>query len=429
VKRLNWGPWGSCAVLCVAAALVAGCSDRERIRVSDDTNVQAFGTLQLPLVTPLQSQYRLRDALFDISTRAQVAVATLDSESDPDASSLSLDLQPGSYQINLRDGWRLEQLGDAGAAATSAALLTQNPLAFDVANASVTELVYSFTTNQGLVTFGRGSVSVSVQVTPVEALASCSILDTSSCPSGQTCLLANDGGRTFCAEPGALKVGAPCSSEQCVAGAQCLALDSQQPDDKVCTRFCDPASPRPGCDCRALASPVGVGVCMPRAPGGQFSFSGIANDLPIAALEGWSLCYADTFGDFGSIDTLLSQCNEGQLLLGCRVAGSDTLQLAANAPASDVTFDTGTGNDPHVANGVGWYFSTEWSWGFAPEGAPIERNSCDVVSSPLSGTDLGDGSQRLCFHTGGGALNSGWRCGSNTDLNDSSFERLVFQAP
>jgi len=49
-------------------------------------------------------------------------------------------------------------------------------------------------------------------------------------------------------------------------------------------------------------------------------------------------------------------------LLGCRPVGSPDLQIAAHAARADVLFYTGTSNTPHVANDVGWYFNSNWSW-------------------------------------------------------------------
>ncbi len=431
MKTHNRTRWVSSTILCLAAVAALGCNS-DRLEVIDLSNEgasdeQAFGTLRVPLVTPVQNQYRLRAAVFDI-TRGFVSVVTLDSEVDPDAESLDTELAQGFYEINLREGWQLEELTPGGAVPVSAALVTQNPQSFEVRNAQVTDVVYTFTTDAGTVTFGRGAVSVSVQVTPPETLPPCDLLSPFSCPFGQTCLLADNEGRTFCAESGSLNVGEPCSSEQCVAGAQCLALDSSQPDQKVCTQFCDARFPQFGCDCQALVAPEGVGVCTPSDAGDVFAFSGIANDLPISSLTGWSLCHADSFGASTFIGDILAACGSGQLMLACRLSGSDILQVAAHAPAADVTFDTGFENTPHVANGVGWYFNNEASWGFAPEGAPIERNSCDTVSSDIGSQQFGDGHQRLCFHTGGGALQPGWRCGNDTFLGDG-FERLVFSAP
>jgi len=266
----RWMRWALQLALGVA---VAGCGTRGEQTATEATETseareQAYGSLHLPLVTPEQAAFRLRGARFAI-TRANATVLTLDSESDPGAVSLDAELLQGAYEITLADGWVLERQGDAGAGPVPAALLTANPLAFEVENARVTEIVYAFTTEQGVVTFGRGEASVSFQVTAATPSSTCSVLQRSSCPDEQTCLLAGDTGRTFCAQPGALPVGAPCSSEQCVAGAQCLSTDPSHPEQRMCARFCNPASSF--CGCQGLSVDPGIGLCTQVTSGTAFS--------------------------------------------------------------------------------------------------------------------------------------------------------------
>jgi hypothetical protein len=219
-----------------------------------------LGSLSIPLVTPEEEQFRLESALFDIS-RLGSPVVTLDSDADPDATSLDAELLQGTYSIELRDGWVLESAAPDGGVSTpvSAALLSLNPREFEIEDAEVTELVYEFTTDQGVVRFGRGVGSVSVAVAPTAPSAECSVLDRTSCPNGRTCLLAGDSGRTFCAQPGSLRAGSPCTSDQCVAGTQCLALDPESPDERVCARFCNPDSVF--CGCQGLAGNPEIGIC------------------------------------------------------------------------------------------------------------------------------------------------------------------------
>jgi hypothetical protein len=69
---------------------------------------------------------------------------------------------------------------------------------------------------------------------------------------------------------------------------------------------------------------------------------------------------------------------------------------------------------------VGWYFNTSYSWGFVRQGNTVSRNSCDTDTS-------GADAERMCWHTGSNTINSGWRCGTTTDLNgDASWERLIY---
>lgn len=172
---------------------------------------------------------------------------------------------------------------------------------------------------------------------------------------------------------------------------------------------------------------LALGLCVAR-PDASFAFAGVQTNLPVSSLSGWSLCYSDVYSNSGtSVASILTDCDKAHLLLACRQTGSPTLLVAAHAPRADVTFDTGTSNTPHDANGVGWYFSDSYSWGFAPQGDPISRTSCDTVASSFNPSGP-DPDQRLCWHSSSGSIQGGWRCGTADSLNSSSaYERLVFE--
>ena len=117
------------------------------------------------------------------------------------------------------------------------------------------------------------------------------------------------------------------------------------------------------------------------------------------------------------------------MMLAGGVTGSDTLSLLAWANETDVMFATGTNNTTHNANGAEWYFDPNWSWGFAPAGAAVNLSSCDIAES----TSFGTGptvNERLCWHTGSGTLNGGWRVGAADFLNfgTTGYTRYVFTA-
>jgi hypothetical protein len=310
---------------------------------------EGVGSLLLPLVTPDGVQHRLRNAVFDV-TRGGAPVLSLASEVDPDAEQLTADLSPGSYQILLSNGWSLERLEPGGGATpVRAALITQNPASFAVRNDRVTTVAFTFTTAGGTVTFGEGSVSVRLGVADPASLGSCDVANQSGCSNGQHCLFTGSGEQTFCATPGDLEVGAPCSSEQCVFGAQCLSLDPAAPDASTCTQLCNPEFPPFGCDCRGLSFGDDIGVCGPppagacdlidqtgcpegqacQFPGGSFGTCG----TPGALADGDSCfgeeCAAglDCFGDdpeFGIPGTCFRFCD-------------------LQAPACEFCFDVGTG--------------------------------------------------------------------------------------
>ncbi|MBM4320855.1 MAG: hypothetical protein FJ125_13100, partial [Deltaproteobacteria bacterium] len=108
-------------------------------------------------------------------------------------------------------------------------------------------------------------------------------------------------------------------------------------------------------------------------------FAGIQRALPDVELSGWHRCWAGPYSGTGeNIAQILQRCTGERLMLGCRKAGARLLTLAALAERDDVLFDCG--QQPgcaHEANGVAWYFSSNWSWGFAPAGLDVQRSTCD----------------------------------------------------
>ena len=110
--------------------------------------------------------------------------------------------------------------------------------------------------------------------------------------------------------------------------------------------------------------------------------------------------------------------------MACRPTGAATYTLLAMGPRLDVLFDCGSQNNcTEQSNGVGWYYSTSYSWGFAPGGQSVNRSSCDYNDGSQQSPEL-----RMCWHTGGGNINQGYRCGAN-DLNGGfNWERVVYEA-
>jgi len=144
-------------------------------------------------------------------------------------------------------------------------------------------------------------------------------------------------------------------------------------------------------------------------------------NVPAASLAGWTACYTGKFNEnTPTVASVLAACTKANLMLACRPVGAANFTLLAHAPRVDVIKDTGQGNVVTVSNGSGWYFNNSWSWGFAKQGDAVARNSCDTqnVNPTL----------RQCWHTGGGNMNSGYRCGSNFLNGNAGWERVVLQA-
>lgn len=137
--------------------------------------------------------------------------------------------------------------------------------------------------------------------------------------------------------------------------------------------------------------------------------------------QGWTECYSGLYNQGASLSTILSQCNKNYLMLACRPVGSATFTVAAFANRNDVLTDTGDG-DPsttRVANGAGWYYNGDWSWGFARAGDPVNKAACDTLTAP-------NPELRLSWYTFENSLGYGCRCGAATDLNlDGTWERVI----
>lgn len=234
---------------------------------------------------------------------------------------------------------------------------------------------------------------------------------------------------------GYLPMGVDCGTQpdrQCVQGA-CLCPPNLADCDGQVKTGCeaDLSSDPNNCAGCGISCSLGescvAGKC---SSPGTLTFTGIAQDVALESLTGWSECYAEPYGQSAtSIGDIKAACTGSLLMMACRAVGKNTLQLAAYAPREDVLFDTGLGNEPHNSNGVGWYFNGSQSWGFAPLGDGITRNSCDTQDSSINANGV-DGALRLCWHTDGDKLQGGWRCGYNDVLNSSTaYERVLFQAP
>ncbi len=141
--------WGMLITACVA------CSGQPQ--------QEDVGNLMLPLAThgPSGAEYRLRSATFDINpgyysygsggaygssagignTPATVSVS---SEADPDANSISVELEQGAYNVALRPGWQMEKVEGGVGTPVEATLLTSGTVIAYVYPHSSAWVDYSF---------------------------------------------------------------------------------------------------------------------------------------------------------------------------------------------------------------------------------------------------------------------------------------------
>lgn len=136
----------------------------------------------------------------------------------------------------------------------------------------------------------------------------------------------------------------------------------------------------------------------------------------------WNQCHSSAYAvalNGSYLTFILNACNKTKLLLGCRPMNSTILTVAAVGLRSDVLYNCSTlSSCTNVANGVGWYYSNNWSWGFTNGSDTVARSSCDSLTNTPT---------RLCWHTG--QAGGGYRCGASTGLNsDLTTERVIYHS-
>jgi hypothetical protein len=263
----------------------------------------------------------------------------------------------------------------------------------------------------------------------------CSGAPNTCAPPGNVCMIGtcNEAQKSCVAVPGnngnacsdgnPCHVSATCSNGNCLGGVpgnQGAACD----DGNGCTSGTTCANGTCGNAVSTINQCINGDMCCPAGCANDTDClwwaPGVQQNVAPAAMTGWTQCFSETYEKdlTPSLGTVMAQCTKPKLLLACRKVGAANWQLAAMGLKADVLFDCGSQSDcTHQANGVGWYYSASWSWGFVNGADAVQRNECDVAAGPL----------RLCWHTGENT--GGYRCGDTTGLNgDPSWERGVFHA-
>jgi Notch-like protein len=157
----------------------------------------------------------------------------------------------------------------------------------------------------------------------------------------------------------------------------------------------------------------------------RLSFAGVRQGVQETQLlaGGFRQCWSGLYNGTTPLADIQAACDRETLVMGCRPVGQSALTLAAMGSRVEVFTDVGV--DPAASrqhNGVTWYFNPESSWGFAPGNQPVNRSSCDYNAGNQTVPE-----QRMCIHTSGNNVSSGYRCGSN-DLNgNAGWERVLFE--
>jgi hypothetical protein len=185
--------------LSIQGGLVAGgCADASPTPGADqDPIIRGKLKMELTAVSGSGKVYRLRQASFPVTSFFSSTSITLNSETDPTKSVLETFLNPGSYQIQLLDGWFIEQVDDLlGSAFPVSAILLSSPFQFfDILSDTETFLKFDIEVDGQRITFGppgRLIVGIGVQERNGNAFCGNGVIDAGeSCDGfdlgGQTC--------------------------------------------------------------------------------------------------------------------------------------------------------------------------------------------------------------------------------------------------
>ena len=149
-------------------------------------------------------------------------------------------------------------------------------------------------------------------------------------------------------------------------------------------------------------------------------FSGVQNNLPFSYMSSYSQVYNRPYSYASStseINSIRNSCSASSILcVGCYAAYSSYLTSVACGGCLQITQQT-TMNTPNLVNGVYWYFTSSYSFGYS-DTYSINQNSADIDSQ--------SDASKISWHVDQGV--GGWRCGSNTYLNgDNTYYKVIYQ--
>ncbi len=158
------------AVVCLAAApLIAACSTHSPEKPTTATAAVGKVGMDLRTVSASGKVYRLRQAVLPVTALDTLSnVVTLNSEDNPDAPVAEAFLAPNGYQIQLLDGWFLEEVDPLlnETAQVQATLVSGQFQFFQIQSNQETFIQFQFQVNGETVTFappGRLIVGIGVQ--------------------------------------------------------------------------------------------------------------------------------------------------------------------------------------------------------------------------------------------------------------------------
>jgi len=138
--------------------------------------------------------------------------------------------------------------------------------------------------------------------------------------------------------------------------------------------------------------------------------SGIQQNVSEQTLinNGWIKFYEENYGTFLDSSGTAIRPRERYVILTGKAVGNSSLPVLAAAPTAQVFTET-VRNTPQLVNGTYWYYTPDYSIGFAPS-ATVDQRTADVenISDPL----------RLSWHLHD--YTGGFRLGDQTYLNSGT---------
>jgi hypothetical protein len=249
VKFVQWLKWVTASL---AIALLCGaCSTH-----SESSPAASIGKLEMPLLTTANgATYRLVNVQGYINGGPNNYYNYV-YESNPDETTLAVDLPVGNYSIYL-NSWSLQRADADGVFQPVVAQMeSYYSQYFTIYNGTSTTVSFSFMTDGIIVVVGSGHLNIVAHVDVADA--ACTPLG-NDCPSGSWCppsgLTGND---LSCQTSGSTSLGQPCQSpSECVANASCVANAGEPVCVALCSRseFGQPCAS--GGTCTRLAADFG----------------------------------------------------------------------------------------------------------------------------------------------------------------------------
>lgn len=183
-------------LFCVLGALL-GCSSETTPAVQSE---DSLGRVELNLLGQgsAGTLFRLRNAILTVQGPDQTLF--FDTESDPDATSLTAIVPPGFYTSFLQEGWFLERVGSPKSS-VGAVLLSPNPDGFEVFAGERTRVALRFRVEGDIVVTDPGLLEIAIEVEESPGTAPFCSSD-AECAFGETCCVSGFLGTCIPLAPG-----------------------------------------------------------------------------------------------------------------------------------------------------------------------------------------------------------------------------------